>query len=236
MITCITPTGDRPKMLDTCAQWLAMQGQVGVQWIVVDDGVEPHKPDIPGPGWEVEYVRRFPGEAPSVLSFAHNIEAAIPLVKHEKVVMIEDDDYYAPAHLETVSALLDKYDAVGDERQHYYYLPDRIWCDLQNRGASLAQTAFRRNLLPLLKNACEWAIDRDCRGIDARFWGLVRRQEISHHLYTEPVTVVGLKGRVGRPGLGIGHRPEQSRALGWEQDPALVKLKEWMGESAWEVL
>jgi hypothetical protein len=235
MITCITPTGDRPEALKHCVKWLSSQTYLGAQWIVVDDGEELYKPKIPGPGWALDYVRRTPGEAPSVQSFVHNLQAATPLIQHEKVVIIEDDDFYHPNHLQTMAALLDEYDAAGDERQHYYHLPTQLWVELNNRGSSLAQTGFRRSMLPIFHEALTWALERECRGVDARFWDLLKRKNMNIHLYIDPVTVIGLKGPLGRPGLGVGHRPETSRSP-WKSDPDGNKLREWIGDDAVEDL
>lgn len=237
MITAITPTGDRPEALRLASIWMGRQTYDGpVQWIVVDDGHKPNPAPWVQDGWEVEYVRRDPEFSGTPASLASNVLAALPLVKSDLVVMVEDDDYYRPHHLETMEFKLNGAMAAGDGMQRYYHVPSRRYVEMVNRGSSLAQTAFRMDVAKTMEEACNYAIERGSKGVDARFWGLLMKRKVPVNIYDDPVTVAGIKGLPGRPGLGIGHRPDDHQTYPWREDPDLEKLLEWTGTGAMEII
>jgi len=95
MITAITPTGDRPLAFSLCRRWMEGQTQKPDQWIVVDDGKKPMKP-FDG----IDYVRRDPLPSDPKFTLAENLKAAIPHIKGDQILIIEDDEYYAPRYIE----------------------------------------------------------------------------------------------------------------------------------------
>ena len=103
-LTLITPTGGRPEAFALCERWMGRQTYRGdVQWIVVDDCEEATVVTMgqtvirPQPWWKLG--------APTT-QYA-NVRAALELVKHDKIVHIEDDDWYGPTYLETTYHRLD---------------------------------------------------------------------------------------------------------------------------------
>lgn len=220
-VTLITPTCDQPVGLALCEQFMARQTWpvAQAQWIVVDDGETPARLTM----GQTHVRRARPHDCPGYQSLAHNLQAALPLAQGDIIVVIEHDDYYAPEHLETVlSALMAPHALIaGDTVQRYYHVGRRCWRQLQNQGAALCQTAFRRELLPAFDATIRECLGRRSFGIDAAFWRRVPpdRWAVTGH------TVVGIKGLPGRPGLGMGHRPDGR----WTADPALVQLRAWIG-------
>ena len=228
IITAITPTGDRPLPFRLCQKWMMNQTRKPDQWIVVDDGKTPMAPFAP-----MEYVRREPQPNDPAHTLCTNMATAIPLIKGNKIIIIEDDEYYAPEYIEEMSSRLESYEVVGIGDSKYYYLPTGRWKTFGNRGhASLAQTGFRACLLPKLSdflvsgNVIDW--------LDMKIWSWVddakrTARPISFMLFVDSVKSLyaGIKGLPGRMGMGEGHNPVVvQRYHADSQDRA--KLKQWV--------
>lgn len=222
MISLVTCTGDRPECFARCERWMARQttcmGRVFWQWVVVDDGMSPTIPTS-----HQQYIRRKPGDNPAE-SFKNNLRAALDAVIGEFIFIIEDDDWYAPNHIERLLVPLMDYELVGEANAKYYHVGERKSRLMGNREwASLCQTAFRRSLIPTV------LANLDTPFVDRRLWSRVQ----SRYLFAESETCVGLKGQPGRQGIGCGHRP---RGPQWKGDPHGETLREWIGDDATEVL
>lgn len=222
-VSVLTPTCNRPWAMRLTERWMARQTLQPDEWIVVDGGQTPsavtrgqryfHRPSAPG-----------------AQNFALNLLEGLQHVTGDILVCWEDDDYYAPTHLETiVRQLLDAPGAsiAGDDQQRYYNVQHRRWRIFQNRGASLCQTALRASVLPLFRRIATEQLGRQHYGIDAGLW-----QGTSKAAWAlrRTNTVVGIKGLPGQAGLGIGHRPLY--AAGWTLDPAGATLRAWIGADA----
>ena len=231
MITAITPTGDRKLAFLLCQKWMMQQTVPIDQWIVVDDGVAP-QPQILR---TMQYVRRGPGpsmrrahwqtskmlqsKTPKTgwVSIYENLRAAADLVEGDKILFIEDDEYYAPNYVEEMAKRLDEHELVGIKHSRYYHLPTggyRMF--LSQAHASLAQTAFRSSFLPTFKEFM--GMDHCAEFLDVRLWTQVRSiraQTIGklktncrgHLFFDETPLYVGMKGMPGRAGYGVGHKP-----------------------------
>lgn len=228
-LTLITATCDQPTGFALCEAWMRRQTVplTSVQWIVVDDGLEPATPTC-----GQEYVRRERGPATGAESFCRNVLAGLERARGERVFIVEHDDFYKPDHLERTLELLDRPGVViaGDDRQRYYHVAKRRWHVYHNRGAAFCQTAFHRELIPLVQETAQRCLEAGVYGVDTALWAAVedRRKAL------RPIeTVVGIKGIPGpRKGLGIGHRDEVIKR--WKADPNLRRLRAWVG-SDWEV-
>lgn len=190
------------------------------EWIVADGGQTPavctmgqthiHQPSSPG-----------------VENFAHNLLSGIARAKGAIVVVIEDDDYLRPFHIESMVAALDQPHALiaGRHEQIYYHVGVRYWRMMRSPAhSSLCQTAFKRGAV----HAFESSI-RDCLAsgkfyIDVEFW---KRIATAQWAIAAGQTCIGIKGMY--PGLGIGHRPTGSA---WKADPDMAQLRAWVGEDA----
>jgi glycosyl transferase family 2 len=220
MISVITPTCDRPVAFGLCERWMARQTRGPDEWIVADGGRVP----VVCTQGQVHLHQPRPSGAEN---FAQNLLAALARARGDLVVVIEDDDYEAPTHLERLTDLLTPATAwlAGDPQQRYYNVGRRWYRLFQNRGASLCQTAMRKSVLPLFKRTILTCLARRQYGIDAALWQAV---PTAHWALDRQDTVIGMKGLPGQTGLGIGHRPDQ----GWTADPSLAVLRTWMGDDA----
>jgi len=220
MITAITPTGDRPLAFALCQRWMENQTMFPDQWIVIDDGRIPIRSERLSP--IVEYIRREPQSNDPKHTLMVNLLKAFSLIKGDKIIIIEDDEYYAPEYLAGMVARLAYYEMVGIKNNKYYHLPSGGYCTHSNGGhASLAQTAFRATLLPTFKRCLDM---RSQQFLDIRLWRR-NRHGYGFLFVDDPPLYLGIKGLPGRPGIGIGH--DEKRYIEFDT-PARDRLKEWV--------
>jgi hypothetical protein len=215
MLTLITCTGARPEAFALCERWMQRQTYKGeLQWIVVDDGPEP----TPMTHGQLA-VRPQPRWSPGAITLSRNMLAALPLVLGAKVLFIEDDDYYGPQYLESMSHALDRAALAGQIPARYYNVRSRQYRVIDNvRHASLCQTGIRAEVLQKLELACR----AENRFIDLRLWR-ENQGEVA-----EALGSLGIKGLPGRPGIGIGHSPSAR----WIADTDGSWLRNAIGEDA----
>lgn len=218
-ITCITCTGDRIVAFDLCARWMQDQTIIPSQWIVIDDGKIPMA-NIPK---NCEYIRREPQKNDPLHTMVINLKLALSKVTGDKIIIIEDDEYYAPEYIKEMSKQLNGYDLVGIGKSKYYNI--QAFKYYQHNGkefsdhASLAQTAFKKSLIPSIlgkMNGDQFLDLRIWQGLKGNAHILVDDKEI---LY------VGMKGLPGRSGIGSGHNPNME---GYKNDNNKTVLKEWI--------
>ena len=142
----------------------------------------------------------------------------------EYVFVVEDDDWYSPNYLASLTIALLTADLVGEPHAPFYNVRYRSYAICPNAHyAALCATAFRasliRDILPL--------IDSSDTELDRRIWEELdcsKRLQRTRHC-------VGLKGQSGRPGLSGGHIPD-----GFRPDPEGRLLRQWICDDAHEVL
>jgi glycosyl transferase family 2 len=218
-MTVITPTRDRPEAFSLCCRWMGRQGfKESLQWIVVDDG------NIPVPRGPFEHLRRRPSERKNTLP--DNLIAALSRAKGERILIIEDDDYYAPGYLTMMSSRLKREWASGEIRARYYNVQSRRW----NIGkgapfASLCRTGFRKEAIKFVLKAAEETKAAGDVSVDKRFWSEIMNKGVSFSLFERPKLTVSIKGLPGRGGLGGNHAPE----IFPNKDPEGSVLKGWVG-------
>lgn len=175
-VTLITPTRDRPEAFGLCAAWMNRQTyNRTVQWIIVDDGDKPVESMILDhfkrkPGWALDYLRR--PVSPDACTLQDNLMAAIDRVAGDAVVIIEDDEHYAPIYVEEMVWRLREADLVGETKARYYNVCERRWGIMgeNTKHASLCRTGFRAALLPAFKTIVEVAQKNRDPFIDIRLW------------------------------------------------------------------
>lgn len=221
-ITAITPTGDRPLAFALCTQWMAHQTVKPDQWIVVDDG---RVPMTPPPG--ATYIRREPKPDDPKHTLNLNIQTALPYIRGSKIVIIEDDEYYAPRYIEVMAEKLNSYEVVGIQRAKYYHLPSGSYAQLGNTiNASLAQTAFLASYLGQIRWFCEHP--DPVHYMDMRIW-LTCLPECRGYLFDDQENLyVGMKGLPGRIGIGAGHKTETYCQQDRHKDRDRAVLKRWI--------
>jgi hypothetical protein len=230
-ISLITPTGMRPESLKRCAQYVArFDHSFPVQWIVVDDG-EKTSIDIVG---DVElkditlsFIRPNHRWQHNANTLALNILEALPHIFYGYVAFIEDDDFYSQHYLtHLMNSFEQGYLIIGETPSRYYHVPTKQYRVLENQyHASLCQTAISSKLLTCLEAVLTAS---NGKFIDVTLWN--EAVKLKRYGFYSNELVVGMKGLPGRPGIGIGHRPEQGS--GWRSDIDQSVLKQWLGPDA----
>lgn len=232
-VTLITCTGGRPESLARCASYVGRFDNprgLTVQWIVVDDDGGSASAPFPSNArsglLSVSYIKPAHVWSPGMNTLAANLLTAIEHVSHDKILFIEDDDYYHADYMMQQVDRLDNDGLVGEGVSWYYHVPTRRWREMYNvHHASLCQTGMRSSLLGVLSRICSAA---NPEFIDWCLWGghVMRSQCLVNGV----PRVVGIKGMPGRPGIGVGHRPDLG--AGWNTDLDGAKLREWLGNDA----
>lgn len=152
-ITVITLTGDRPIAFELCKRWMNKQIVKPKQWIVVDDGKEPITPTN-----EFEYYRREINPADYLHTLCLNLPIALDRVKYDKIIIMEDDDWYSPTYIDYMNTLLNNADLVGLGNLIFYYPEIQSYMEKTRvKQPAFAQTAFHKNIIPIIKNICSKA-------------------------------------------------------------------------------
>ena len=224
-LTLITPTGGRPQAWALCQRWMAAQDYDGpVHWIVVDDGPVPQAIEFARPEWELEVVRPEPLWQPGQNTQSRNLLVGLDQVRgNGPVLIIEDDDHYAPTWLSTAASALEHADLVGETRARYYNVATQRWREHGNEThASLCATGVTGAAVGVLRGCCLVPT----QFIDIVLWGKypgTRTLFSGHH-------VTGIKGLPGREGIGMGHRQDFVRAS--YADPEWEQLQAWLSADA----
>lgn len=221
-MTTITPTGDREICMRLSVRWMSLQTLKPSKWIIIDDGKIPLSNIFIDslPPYSL-YIRREPNLDDPKHTLNTNMMIALMEVESSKVVIWEDDEYYAPRYLSVMDEMLDKGDVVGIGYARYYHLPSGGYARHNNIAhASFAQTAFRSSMVSQVID-CINKKDPD-NYLDILLWnsiggkmrggtGLEREgrkigscgllfDDMDRFLY------VGMKGMPGRVGIGMGHK------------------------------
>lgn len=216
-VTLITPTCDRPAAFRLCERWMrraiTSYGR-DVEWIVADDGSVPARCTM-----GQRHLRR-PKPTQRAESFLGNLSLALKSATGEKILFIEDDDWYASDYIAVMLRLLDHADIAGEAHARYYNLSQRTYKIMGNAShASLCQTGIRRGLAPWMLQH----IERYKRTfIDIHTWRTGARAR-RRRLASETTLSVGIKGLPGTPGIGRGHRT----MCGAIRDNAGAVLAQW---------
>jgi hypothetical protein len=223
MLTLLTATGCRPDAWALCEQWMARQTYAGpVRWVIVDDGIVEQPITFARDGWACEVLRPVPRWRLGENTQARNLREGLEVIGADaRVVIIEDDDWYAPDWLEHVSQALEASQLVGEARARYYNVRTSLYREHGNeQHASLCATAVRDEALAALRFVTETA----AKFIDLVLW----KQGIKEQALFTGHRVVGMKGLPGRYGIGYGHTASMRGMF----DPTGVRLRQWIGDDA----
>jgi hypothetical protein len=187
------------------------------QWIIVDDGVtEFNEENLPEFS---EYYYRIPVRSADKHSIGSNLEIALRMVKFDKIIIMEDDDWYSPFYVSFMVELLSKSELAGLWGTNYYHVKVPGWREMgRNTHAALSMTAFRKSFIPQIIKSIPGDIS-----IDLRIWknnkGLLvegRNKKLQ----------LSIKGMPGRENAGVGKI--QNR---YTKDPEYKKLVEWCDDA-----
>jgi hypothetical protein len=143
-IGIVTPTANRPHLLERCAYYLERTGILSdSDWVVVDGSIIPRKPK-----GCTRHIQT-PPIADGAANFKNNmtvIASFLKLTSWDACFFIEDDDWYSPKYFTTLLPELDKAPLVGLCPSTYYHVVARGGRICPNlRHASLCNTAIRRD-------------------------------------------------------------------------------------------
>ena len=241
-IALLTATGDREVAFELCIKWMSEQDYQGdIHWIIVDDGFTKATENVLDrtvfdKRFRVSILKRAQGsDEAGPRSMAQNILVGCSEIKEEKILIIEDDDYYHPFYIRDMVNRLTEHELTGTIWQNYYYLPDMTYRTYKNRGSALCSTGFRRNLIFLLQASAHRSFKKNLKGLDAYFWERAIESGYEYEIFdnTKKHLMIGMKGLPGRRGIGIGHHKRQHSK--WMSDPAGEVLHLWVGDTAAEL-
>jgi hypothetical protein len=233
MLDIITPSGDRPLQFSLCWQWMAKQTFSGpVHWIIVDDSSEHYQtPKMPN-NWVVSHIKKEKDKSIKNSSQAINILHALDFLKYDNIVMVEDDDYYAPCWLDVCYEALKTHSLVGRDNIVFYNMYTRSYWDKSYKGFdtnAMAQTAMKSSLVQNLRDAC--LVDMDPTGmVDHNLWRSVDKNNKILLERGSVEYVVGIKGLPGRAGMSNKHKQVLPNP-----DHNFEALKHLVGEYAFSV-
>lgn len=218
MLTLLTTTGCRPEPWAICERLMARQDYTGpVRWVIVDDGEQPQPVTFRRDGWFLEVIAPTPYWCEGQNTQARNLLAGLTVIGADaRVVVVEDDDYYAPGYLSAVDEWLNHADLVGESHARYFNVATGVGKAMNNdRHASLCSTAVKGAAIEALSRSA--ALNR--KFIDLELWKRFTGRKQLH----ETRHVVGIKGLPGRGGIGAGHRMTAGD---------VHNLRDWIGEDA----
>lgn len=126
--------------------------------------------------------------------------AAIPVVKGDMILIIEDDDLYFPTYTEETIKFFERGDLIGHAEAFLYNIPNKSYYIFPGKqSAALFQTGFAKSVLQFLWDICN---SNTTYYIDGLLWKLFAGKK---NLVKLPQNLaVGVKGLGGRPGLTRG--------------------------------
>lgn len=232
----LTPTSDRPILLELCSWNLGKQNYFGnIFWSICDNSKTSYNYKFHN-GTIFRHIRskhqiEDGSEVTPNLDFLLNLMTLarveeIGFTKYDKkLCIIEDDDWYNANYINFMSNALNEYDVVGLDQTIYYHIPTKRYRIIQHTNrSSLNSTAFKANLIPLFIEAIKLALKNKNIHVDIYFWHLVNQNKIQYKLYENKNLVVGLKGLPGKIGLGSGHRLKEVMSRSYKYDNDLAYL------------
>jgi hypothetical protein len=226
MISCVTPTGDRPIPLALCRRWLERQTVQPDEWLVVDDGKESSEAVLNGTSLRLRYLRRPRQLREPVHTLSANLTLALQEVRPgNAIVVIEDDDWYAANYLESVRRYLTDDALVGMRPTVYYRVNQSSYCAMATPArSSLFCTAFGHKVRPTVTAVCR----TDQMFVDLAAWQTYRGPTVLWSQGADRLAAIGIKGLPGRPGQSSGWRMDIQD--GYADDPDNRWLRVQIGD------
>jgi len=147
-VSIITSTGDRPFSFALSEFFVKRQNYKGdIQWVVVDNGKVPMQMN------EGQFYIRRVGEESSI---GKNLLLAISKVRHDRVLIMEDGDWYSHNWITTMLKELKNFYVVGTYPTWQFNLKNSFcWKTGSKEMSVLASMAFQGNGVSDLYSVCE---------------------------------------------------------------------------------
>jgi hypothetical protein len=213
--TVITMTGDRQLAFSRCEYYMSRQSVKPDQWVVVDDGLEPTKCSM-----GQHYVRRERKHNDPVHTLVPNLLAGLDVTAGDDIIIMEDDDWYAPNYLQKMLGLSCMFELYGEGNPTYYNIRTKQYYQHKvTHRTSLCSTGWNSSLTPTVRALCE----DQSPFLDMRLWASKISKKV---IVPDSPTCVGIKSMPGRAGIGSGHNP----ARYWANDPDWSELSRLVGK------
>lgn len=227
MLTLLTATGARATAFAQCAKYMARQDYAGpVRWVIVDDGPSATPLPVARDGWSIEVVRPTPLWTPGDNTQGRNLRIGIEKALDGsdddlRLVVIEDDDWYAPQWLSAINAALDDADLAGEQSARWYNVAFARYGESDAyKHASLRASGVKGAGVALLRDV----VTRPVKLFDMELWRSAAR--LPRRLMPTSLTV-GVKAMPGRGGIAAGHDGK----IGYRDEQGAV-LRRWFGDDA----
>lgn len=218
MLTIFTPTRHRPKTFALLERYVERQkGNIPWRWIVAcDGGVDDYNFTM---GQEVIVREHVEGWIHSLN--ANYLACSEAAEDAEKIICLEDDDWYHPEYFLHMDRWLDEFDLVGIARNRYYHVPNKAYCVMPNvLTSAMGTTGFTKKVIPSFQMQCLLGSPY----VDWHLWGSYEGKKKLFPDYN--FLQVGIKGSIEHGGIGIGH------SLCEPKDEDGSVFREWFGEDA----
>lgn len=218
-VTLITPSGERPVCIERCKYYIERQTYTGpLQWIISDDSNRHYNVSVPSNIHFFNHNKRtYPGNKSD--SFRGNIITSLPFIMFDKIIIIEDDDWYSPNYIKLYHDRLLNWELVGEGPARYYDVAHCYYRILGNtKRASFCQTALQSKIIDKLFVSCH----RDSAFVDTRLWNKHCNKKF---VFQDKSHCIGIKNMPGRKGIGMGHRMKHG-----SKDKEWRILESWIGK------
>lgn len=222
MLKFVTCTGARPEAFSNCKKFVhSFFLQEKVQWIIVDDGPEQTAFEKDCSTEKIEAIVVRPEEKWQLgqITLQRNLVEAFSLIdESDKVVFIEDDDWYHPGWAEMAFSALSNFDLFGEAPARYFNVHERSYAQLGNHShACLRCSAITGKAISYF---------RDCLTVDTIYFDIYLWEFNGRKKLVDSKMTVGIKGMPGRAGATPSHNTIKRSQL----DPDLAVLKSFIGE------
>ena len=162
-------------------------------WIIATDGDAPDFSESPVNILisQAEYA------GSPVKSFTGNLIRAVTAAAEngmDAVLIMEDDDWYAPTYVEKMEETLAQAEVIGNKPTASMNVVSGSVKNTKHGYIVLAQLGFARSQFALFKAAVEECRAKNENGVDKAFFALMRKQNVRCETLLEPHLYVGLKG------------------------------------------
>jgi hypothetical protein len=162
-------------------------------WIIATDGAAP---DFSESSVNVIISQAEYGGSP-VKSFTGNLTRAVTTAQEngaDAVLIMEDDDWYAPNYVAKMEETLEHADVVGNKPTASMNIVSGSAKNAEHDYIVLAQLGFARSQFDLFKTAVEECRSKNENMVDKAFFALAQEQNVHCGTLLEPHLYVGLKG------------------------------------------
>jgi hypothetical protein len=225
-VCAVTCTGGRPELFELCKRWVMRQTRMPDRWIVSTDigGFDSKLPEFASHYTHDPQVEQEPN--PHRRAHFHLASALKCVPPDHAAVIMEDDDWYGPDHIETLVEHLERSDCrIASHRlTRFYHVPERRYLIRPSEGRSDI------GIVMLSPEAIPWYVKGLIEtGAQNEYYLLSRLQSACKS------TSVGIKGAgFGLPGrAGASSKHQRAKALRIMQaDPGAKMFREWLGPDA----